>query len=268
MFNKLALDIQGRHFEGEHVFAFGVVTILAALALTKRYFAGSRCYVERNLEGKLAVITGGNTGIGKETARKMAKLGCTVIIGARDTRKNEETVNEIRKQFPHASITSERLDLGDKKSIVRFAEFVKEEAKKVGDGNHLDYLVNNAGVMAVLERRLTTDGMEMQIGINHFGHFYLTYQLWDLVKNSPAPRITNVSSLAHQQQGKTYGIDFNNIFYQNGGYNPGKAYTSSKIANILFTKELQKRMNEGKINGISMALHPGVVRTELVRNIT
>lgn len=122
--------------------------------------------------------------------------------------------------------------------------------------------------MAVLERRLTADGMEMQIGINHFGHFYLTYQLWDLVKNSPAPRITNVSSLAHQQQGKTYGIDFNNIFYQNGGYNPRKAYTSSKIANILFTKELQKRMDEGKINGISMALHPGVVRTELVRNIT
>jgi 5,10-methylene-tetrahydrofolate dehydrogenase/methenyl tetrahydrofolate cyclohydrolase len=97
MFNKGSLNIRGRSFQGKHVFILGVMAALTGAALTKQYFAGGWCYVERNVEGKLAVITGGNAGIGKETARRMAQLGCTVIIGARDTNKNEETVKEIKK---------------------------------------------------------------------------------------------------------------------------------------------------------------------------
>ena len=131
-------------------------------------------------------------------------------------------------------LTSARLDLGDKKSVDNFYEFVKDELRN--DENRIDYLINNAGVMAIPDRRLTRDGYEMTMGINHFGHFYLTYKLWDLVKESNSPRIINVSSSAHGMNGYNYKIDLENIFFQNGGYTPWGVYGTSKLANILFTK--------------------------------
>lgn len=115
--------------------------------------------------------------------------------------------------------------------------------------------------MAVLDKRLTKDNFEMQMGINHLGHFYLTYLLWDLLKVNPNPRIINVSSSAHKRQGKDYKISFDDMFFDKQQYNAMKAYSSSKIANIMFTKELQRRMDQANIQGISASLHPGVVRT-------
>ena len=218
MFKRLETDFQGRHFEGHKVAAVGAATILATLALIRNYMVGGKCRIKKNLSGKVAVVTGGNTGIGKETARTLAEYGCKVIIGSRDVKKNAETVDEISKQFPHSSITSSRLDLGDKASIVNFAEFVREEVGKDAETNRVDFLINNAGVMAVPERRLTRDGFEMQIGINHFGHFFLTYHLWPFLKKSHNPRVINLSSLGHGLGGEKFKIDFNNIFYENGGY--------------------------------------------------
>lgn len=121
--------------------------------------------------------------------------------------------------------------------------------------------------MAVPDRRLTRDGHEMTMGINHFGHFYLTYKLWHLIRESNSPRVINLSSSAHRMNGPDYKIDPENIFYQNGGYAPWVAYSASKLANILFTKELQRRMDESRMNGVSISVHPGVVRTELVRHM-
>ena len=111
---------------------------------------------------------------------------------------------------------------------------MKNELKN--EENKIDYLINNAGVMAVPERRLTKDGYEMTMGINHFGHFYLTYKLWNLIHESNSPRIINLSSSAHAMNGKDYQINMDNIFFQNGGYAPWTAYSASKLANILFTK--------------------------------
>ena len=107
--------------------------------------AGGKCKIKKNLSGKVAVITGGNTGIGKETARTLAEYGCKVIIGARDVKKNADTVDEISKQFPQASVSSARLDLGDKASVINFVEFVKEELRQNPENNRVDFLINNAG---------------------------------------------------------------------------------------------------------------------------
>lgn len=107
----------------------------------------------------------------------------------------------------------------------------------------------------------------MQIGVNHFGHFYLTYMLWNSLKKSGNPRIVNVSSRAHKNRGTGFDIDFDNLHFQKGGYSAFRAYSHSKKANILFTSELQRRMNAAKINGLTVSLHPGVVRTELMREM-
>ena len=136
--------------------------------------------------------------------------------------------------------------------------------KEIGrdEGDHqIDYLINNAGVMALPEKRVTQDGFEMQIGINHFGHFYLTYHLWSCIRKSVNPRVINLSSLGHRRG----NIDFEDIFFEKGGYTGWKAYGNSKLANVLFSKELQRRMDEANVHGFSASVHPGGVRTELGR---
>lgn len=124
--------------------------------------------------------------------------------------------------------------------------------------------------MAIPERKVTADGFEMQMGTNHFGHFYLTSLLWEKLKQSEGFRVINVSSRAHKGIGfprKNLKIDFEDINFKNG-YTPGEAYGRSKAANILFTRELQRRIDEARLNGIAVSLHPGVVRTELTRNFS
>lgn len=233
--------------------------MVAVLYGIKKYFGGNHCYIKGDLTGKVAVITGGNTGIGKETARKLAQLGCDVIFGARDEKKNRETQAEIQKKAKGA-VTCFNLDLAKKESIEDFMR----EVMQCLNGRPLNFLINNAGVMAIPTRKTTSDGFEMQMGVNHLGHFYLTNLLWGVLKASENPRIINVSSSAHKTRFKGSDIDFKDMNFEKG-YTGLKAYSRSKKANIMFTKELQRRMEISQVNGISISLHPGVVRTELAR---
>jgi NAD(P)-dependent dehydrogenase (short-subunit alcohol dehydrogenase family) len=145
------------------------------------------------------------------------------------------------------------LDLMDFSSIKSFTEKFQQKYKR------LDVLLNNAGIMTT-PYFLTIDGLEAQMGTNHFGHFALTGLLFSLLKNTPASRIVNVSSMAHKQ-GK---MDFSNLLFENGkGYSPMKSYGRSKLSNLLFTYELQRRMEASGIKGIAVASHPGVSSTNL-----
>lgn len=166
---------------------------LLTLALLKTYFNGNRCRLLRSLVGQVAIVTGGNTGIGRETALALAKQGATVVIAARDHQKGYEAVAYVRNHSRNDKVEFVELDLSSKVAIEKFVEVVKSKYEKV------DILVNNAGVMGLPERRLTEDGFEFQMGVNHLGHFYLTYLLWDLIKKSDNVRIINVSSGLHRK---------------------------------------------------------------------
>lgn len=172
--------------------AWGKVLALITVVFVEayKYTRPVLCTIKKDLRGKVAVITGGNTGIGKETALELARQGCTVVIGARDVKKSIEAVDEIRRQTKNEDVFQVSLDLGSKESVNGFSDELHSRFKEV------HYLVNNAGVSMIPERRQTKDGFEMQIGINHFGHFYLTHKLWDLLTKVPDLRIVNVSSAA------------------------------------------------------------------------
>ena len=155
-----------------------------------------------------------------------------------------------------------KLDLADTDSIKNFADKVCASCDKI------DVLINNAGVMAIPDRRETKQGFEMQMGVNHLGHFYLTHLLWPRIKKAPKPRVINLSSTAHEGMGlpKTnFSFDISDLKFTKEPYTGGKAYARSKVSNILFTKELQRRLTESGSEGVSVALHPGAVRTELGR---
>lgn len=150
------------------------------------------------------------------------------------------------------------LDLGNLESIKAFVDKIKDDK--------VDFLINNAGVMSPPKRKTTKSGFEFQYGINHLGHFYLTYLLWSKLLKSKFFRIVNVSSLAHK---KVYGFlyspkpDFNDMNFEKNSYNPGLSYSRSKLYNNLFTHALAERIPSGK--GMAFSLHPGVVRTDLTR---
>ncbi|KAM4606706.1 retinol dehydrogenase 12, like [Polymixia lowei] len=205
------------------------------------------------LDDKTVVITGANTGIGKETALDMAKRGARVIMACRDMEKAQTAVKELIEGSQNENITCMKLDLSDTKSIKEFAEAInKGEAK-------LNILINNAGVM-VCPYGKTADGFEMQIGVNHMGHFLLTRLLIDLIKKSAPARIVNVSSMAH-----SWGnINLEDINSEKG-YDKKAAYSQSKLANILFTRSLAKRLQGTGVTVYS--LHPGVVQTDLWRHL-
>uniref|UniRef100_A0A0K8U2X9 Retinol dehydrogenase 13 n=2 Tax=Bactrocera latifrons TaxID=174628 RepID=A0A0K8U2X9_BACLA len=204
-------------------------------------------------EDKVVIVTGSNTGIGKETVRELANRGATIYMACRDMQKCEEARDEIVLETHNKRIYCRKCDLASMDSIRKFVESFKKEQVK------LDILINNAGVMRC-PRSLTKDGFEMQLGVNHMGHFLLTNLLLDLLKKSAPSRIVTVSSLAHTR-GEINIADLNS----DKSYDPGRAYNQSKLANILFTRELAKRL-EG--TGVSAnALHPGVVDTELFRHM-
>lgn len=204
------------------------------------------------MDDKIVIITGCNTGIGKETVRDLAKRGASVYMACRNNLKCEETRQEIIKETGNLKVFNRSLDLASLDSVRRFvAEFLKEESR-------LDLLINNAGVM-MCPKSLTKDGFEMQIGTNHLGHFLLTNLLLDLLKKSSPSRIVNVSSRAHVK-GRLNKDDLNS----DKSYEKFEAYRQSKLANVLFTRELSKRLAGTQVTVNS--LHPGVVNTELVRH--
>jgi NAD(P)-dependent dehydrogenase (short-subunit alcohol dehydrogenase family) len=205
--------------------------------------------------GRLAVITGATGGLGYETALALAKAGAEVLVTGRNAEKGRIAIERIQRAVPSANARFESLDLASLASIRAFA------ASMTANGRPLDLLVNNAGVMDLPTRRLTEDGFEMQFGTNHLSHFALTGLLLPLLRKAQAPRVVNVSSLAHRG-GK---IDFDNLQGERK-YRPWAAYQQSKLANLLFTFELQRRSDAHGWGLMSNAAHPGYARTDLIPN--
>ncbi|XP_056283221.1 retinol dehydrogenase 12 isoform X1 [Pseudoliparis swirei] len=238
------------------VAGLGVVTLLVILFAPhiRKYAAGGVCRSTVSLDGKTVLITGANTGIGKETAMALAVRGARVIMACRDVGKGEEAADAIRAAHPEARVEVRELDLADTCSIRAFAQ------KFLGEVNHLHILIHNAGVMMCPYTK-TIDGFEMHIGVNHLGHFLLTSLLIGLMKRSAPARVVVVSSLAHN-----FGwIRFHDLHSQ-GSYNSGLAYCQSKLANVLFTRELARRLKGTDVTVNSV--HPGTVNSDLTRHST
>jgi NAD(P)-dependent dehydrogenase (short-subunit alcohol dehydrogenase family) len=210
-----------------------------------------------DLRGKNIIVTGGNSGLGYESVKAFAYKGAKVILASRSLEKGEDAKNLIRKEIPEADIIVMSLDLGDLESVRAFASNYRKSYKK------LHILLNNAGIM-MTPYFLTKDGSEGQFGTNHLGHFALTGLLIDILNKTENSRIVNVSSMAHKQ-GK---MDFENIQFKDGsGYSPRKAYGRSKLSNLLFTYELQRKLESSGSTTIAVAAHPGVATTNLARHL-
>ena len=210
-----------------------------------------------DLTGKVIIVTGGNSGLGYESVKAFAQNGAEVIMACRSVEKGEAARAEIMKNKPNGKIKIMPLDLMNLSSVSNFTDKFKENY------NRLDVLLNNAGIM-IPPYGLTKDGFESQIRTNHLGHFALTGLLIDLIVKTPKSRVVSTGSLAHKN-GK---MDFNNFLFDNGkGYTPMKAYGRSKLANLLFIYELQRRFEVNNINSIAVAAHPGVSQTNLMRFI-
>ncbi len=207
-----------------------------------------------DLHGKLAVVTGANSGLGLETTRELARRGAHVILACRAQAKTDQAIAELLRSLPDVDKTKlefRPLDLASLESIRQFAE------RLATDHDQLDLLVNNAGVMA-LPYTETADGFEMQIGTNHLGHFALTGRLSALLLAAPAARIVSVSSLTH----KLGKLDLDDLHGQRR-YRKWAAYGQSKLANLLFTYELQRKLGEARARAIALAAHPGYASTNL-----
>jgi len=233
----------------------GLGTVIGATFLIKDLMQGNKFTNPISADGKVIIVTGSNTGIGKETALELARRKATVYLACRDMKKCEEARKSIILETKNRNVFCRELDLASCQSIKNFVKRFKAEQ------NRLDVLINNAGVMRC-PRMLTNEGFEMQIGVNHMGPFLLTNLLLDYLKLSAPSRIVNVSSIAHTR-GEINTADLNS----EKSYDPAKAYEQSKLANVLFTLELSKRL-QNENSGVTVnALHPGIVDTELMRHM-
>ncbi len=205
-------------------------------------------------EGKLAIVTGANSGLGYDTALELARAGAEVILAARNEAKGLTAAASIAAKIPSAKVSFEWLDLASLASVASFAARIAETHAR------LDILVNNAGLMALPKRLTTEDGFEMQFGVNYLGHFALTAHLLPLLRNAPAPRTVQLSSIAH----RSGQIDFADL--QGTKYKPWKAYGQSKLAMLIFALELQRRSDANGWNILSTGAHPGFAKTELIAN--
>jgi len=201
--------------------------------------------------GKTVVITGANSGIGYEAAQQLAAKGAHVVLACRDQAKGRSAVDSITRAHPSASVSLAELDLADLRSIRRFAESVRSTYPA------LHVLCNNAGVMAI-PYRTTADGFEMQFGTNHLGHFALTGLLLDRLLSTPNARVVTVSSNAHK-----FGAIYWEDLQWKQRYRRWSAYGQSKLANLLFALELQRRLTAAGAGLISVACHPGYSATNL-----
>jgi NAD(P)-dependent dehydrogenase (short-subunit alcohol dehydrogenase family) len=205
-------------------------------------------------QGRSAVVTGVG-GLGFETALALARAGGEVILAGRDPEKGAAAVAEIRAAAPNGAISFEALDLADLASVDAFA------GRLHAARSSLDILVNNAGVMALPKRRATVDGFEMQFGTNYLGHFALTARLAPMLRQADAPRVVQVSSLAHLRG----ALNFDDLQWEHA-YRAGGAYAQSKLAMVVFALELQRRADAAGWDLMSMAAHPGYAQTRLIAN--
>ena len=203
--------------------------------------------------GRVALVTGANSGIGFEAAKALAVAGATVVVAARSAAKGQGAIDAIRKDAPEATLEYLELDLADLVSVERAATSFNERHGR------LDLLINNAGVMMPPTREETASGFELQFGTNHLGHFALTLRLLPRLAQTPHSRVVNVSSSA-QNFGK---FDLDDLQWQTRSYDRMGSYGASKIANMLFTLELQRRFERAGLSTIATACHPGWTATNL-----
>jgi NAD(P)-dependent dehydrogenase (short-subunit alcohol dehydrogenase family) len=210
--------------------------------------------VSWNIEGKQVLLTGASRGIGRATAFALAKMGANLSLLVRDRALGEKVIEEIRATGAKGKIDLFVADLSSMKDIRRAAEEYKSKHDR------LDVLLNNAGAIN-MDKEKTVDGFERTFATNHLGYFLLTDQLLDLLKKSAPSRIVNVASEAHRQVG---GIDFDDPMFDKRSYGGFASYGASKLANILFTRELARKL-EGT-NVTVNSLHPGVIASGFGRN--
>ena len=208
-----------------------------------------------DMNGKVAIVTGANSGIGYVAARELAGKGAQVVLACRSEQRGQDAVTRLRGEVPDADVRFEALDLSDLDSVKAFAE------RFSGSNAQLDLLINNAGVMVPPLGR-TQQGFELQLGVNHFGHFALTGRLLPLLARTPGARVVTVSSMAHRG-GK---MDFDDLDWSTRSYSPFAAYGQSKLANLLFTFELARKLEAAGIETLAVAAHPGWTATNLQQN--
>lgn len=204
--------------------------------------------------GRATIITG-TGGLGYETALVLARAGGDITLASRNPAKGAAAVNKIRAAVPTANIRFEVLDLADLASIKEFG------ARRRTEHQSLDLLINNAGVMAPPRRRTTTDGFELQFGTNYLGHFALTALLLPLLRQGEKPRVVNLCSLSD----RSGAINFDDLQAERQ-YKPMPVYGQSKLANLMFSLELQRRSDANGWGLMSIAAHPGVSRTDLLES--
>ncbi|TXH03224.1 MAG: SDR family NAD(P)-dependent oxidoreductase [Nevskiaceae bacterium] len=204
-----------------------------------------------SLRGQRAIVTGANRGLGFEITAGLAAAGADVILACRDERKAETAIDALRRRVPNAALAAMSLDLADLASVRRFAQAF------AGRHDRLDLLVNNASAIMVPLQQ-TRDGFEMHLGSNHLGPYALTGLLMPQLLAAPSARIVNTSSMAHRL---TPGIDFDDLHFERTAYKEMDAYGRSKLATLLFTFELDRRLRKAALPARAVAAHPGYTAT-------
>jgi NAD(P)-dependent dehydrogenase (short-subunit alcohol dehydrogenase family) len=205
-----------------------------------------------DLSGRLAVVTGSNSGLGLGLASRLSAAGADVVMAIRNRAKGEAAIEQIRSKVPDAKLTIKSLDLSSLASVAALAEELNAE------GRPIDLLINNAGVMTPPERDTTADGFELQIGSNHLGHFALTGRLLPLLRAADSPRVVSLSSIA-ARQGR---IHFDDLQFEKR-YSPARSYCQSKLAVLMFAREFDRRSRQAGWGVMSNAAHPGLTKTNL-----
>lgn len=209
-----------------------------------------------NLSGKVIIITGSSSGIGRYTAQVLAAHDAHVVLAVRNLAKGSALVGETKDKFPHCNMVAEYLDLTDLKTVKSFSEKIKSSYDKI------DILINNAGIMIPNQEETTTkDGFEIHFGTNHLGHFALTGRLLSLIKKSEHGRVVVVSSIAH----KRANLDLIDLNWKNRKYDKYKAYCDSKIANLHFAYHLADQLSDEGSHVIVTLAHPGWTKTNITR---
>ena len=210
-----------------------------------------------DLTGKVIIVTGGNSGIGFEAAKEFARKGAQTILACRNPAKASSALTQLQAEIPKAKAEVMQLDLSSLASVRAFADAF------LAKYDQLDVLANNAGIMMV-PYGTTEDGFEKQLGTNHMGHFALTGLLLERLLKTPGSRVVSISSGGHRMG----NMDFDNLMFEGGQeYTPISSYGRSKLANLLFTYELQRRLDAANANTIAVAAHPGGSRTNLADHL-